>query len=202
MMSVDAKQKVRLEYVGTVTDATSDVAQAIRNIMIQCDDDFVPPLSVREDATKDMGSQAFHERDIEPYFQIVLSQKNIVAYYEGKIVAFMSFRCNEPHDCFSPFAKADDSINYVSTICVLDSYRGCRITSGFYDIMETVGRLPADVSGTCVATRTWDANVSHIGLIKKRGYILTKTVEGDRKWNEEVFDTVYYCKSLSKSNIT
>jgi hypothetical protein len=205
-MSVDSIKKINFEYVGVIADDTSDVAKAIREIMVQCDGDFVPPLSIREDATKNMSDQETHERDIEPYFQTILKQENLVAYCDDKIVAFMSFRSSEPYDCFSPTAKIDDKINYVSTICVLDGYRGHRITSGFYDIMEISDRLPIelppDVIGTCVATRTWHTNDSHLGLLKKRGYILTKTIADDRRWNNEVFDTVYYCKSLSNHIIT
>ena len=193
------REKTRLEYVGTITDVSSKEAQAIKKIMIECDDDFVPPLSVRQDTTAEMEKQELHEdnRDIQPYFEIVLGQKNLAAYYEDEIVGFMSFRHNEKRNHLKLIAAHDDIVNYVSTICVLKDYRGCGITSGFYNIMGNAGGLPNDVTGTCVATRTWNSNNSHIGLLKKRKYTLTETLEKDRNFNGNVYDTVYYCKKIS-----
>jgi len=193
----------RIAFVGSLPNVNDPVAKAIKNLIIKCDKDFIPPLSSRgivggrdieNGDVKDVGVQ-----DDERYFRIVLKQKNIVAYCEDNIVAFMSFRHNEPHDPFTGVVEAGDVVNYVTTICVEEKYRGYGIASRFYDFVENKNNdLPKEVYGDCVATRTWHTNVPHIELLKKRGYSLTHILVNDRDGNEpgEKLDTVYYCKRL------
>jgi len=199
-MPNDNTTAIRIAFVGSLTDVNDPVAKAIKNLIIMCDDDFIPPLSSRGSTKGAIATMDMHVKDYEPYFKIVLGQKNIVAYCEDKIVAFMSFRHNEPHDNIESVAKDGDIVNYVTTICVDKEYRGCRIATSFYEFIENKNNdFPKEVFGECVATRTWHTNLPHIKLLCKRGYSLTHTLPKDRRVNNtksEELDTVYYCKRL------
>jgi ribosomal protein S18 acetylase RimI-like enzyme len=193
---------ITLEYIGSLTDIASTNAKSIKSVLEQCDNDFIPPLSCRESSTAAVAAQCnLHARDIQPYFEQVLAQKNIVAYSGNDIVALMSFRHNFPnHFYFPTIVKEDDVINYVTTICVLEKYRGYSLAKRLYDFIENVDDLlPTRVYGTCIATRTWETNGSHIKILDKRGYTLTCTLHGDRydEIENRNISTVYYCKRLA-----
>lgn len=188
-----ANLNVTYEYVGTIEDEASEIAVAIKGIMESCDDDFIPPMSCRNSATADINEQTLHSKDIVPYWQQILSQKNIVAYINNEIVGFLSFRHDYVRDKFLPVVQ-NEVINYISTICIIKKYRGQHITSHFYDMLENNNDIPEDMACECVATRTWNENIAHIGLLQKRGYTLTHTTFGDRDFDGIKYDTVYYCK--------
>ena len=161
MSVTKTKPKIDIRYFGSIKDQNSTEAQAIKSIMIACDNDFVPPLSHREDASKPLGVQKSPD-DITPYWLEIIAQENIVAQNKkGDIVAFMSFK-NKYQDAekFSGVVKDGDTINYISTICVLHDYRRLGIASRFYDWMEV--KLPRTVRGECISTRTWSTNNGHI----------------------------------------
>ena len=170
MSVAKTEPKIDIRFLGSIPNQNSSEAQAIKSIMIACDNEFVPPLSLRESASRAISGQHLHEYDITLYWSQILAQENIVALNEGgDIVAFMSFK-NKYSDAenFSGIVKDGDIINYISTICVLHDYRRLHITSRFYDLME--GNLPRTVHGDCVSTRTWATNEGHIRLLEKRGY--------------------------------
>ncbi|MDR0917750.1 MAG: asparaginase, partial [Oscillospiraceae bacterium] len=87
------------------------------------------------------------------------------------------------------------------TICVLKKYRGNHITSHFYDMLEGNKDIPEDVFSDCVATRTWNENYAHIGILQKRGFTLTHTTVADRHQDDIDYDTVYYCKCPKRRHI-
>jgi ribosomal protein S18 acetylase RimI-like enzyme len=125
----------------------------------------------------------------------VLAQENIVAVNAAnEIVAFMSFKNHYPHsENFPGVAEKCDVISYISTICVLCEYRRFGIARRFYELVET--KLPQNIN--CVSTRTWSTNNSHIRLLEKRGYALTRTIFNDRVTDTgEKLDTVYFCKRV------
>jgi ribosomal protein S18 acetylase RimI-like enzyme len=193
-----SKPKITIRYLGSIMDQNSAEAQAIKDIMIACDEEFVPPLSFREDTTKNMVDQHADKADITPYWKIVLTQENIAAFSEaGEVIAFMSFINNYKYaEYFPGVVENGDRINYVSTICTLKDYRGQGITSRFYEMMES--SLPSSICGACVATRTWSTNDVHIHLLEKRGYELTHTKKKDRVTKTgEHLDTVYFCKRVA-----
>jgi len=198
MSVTKAEPKIDIRHVGSITDKTSAEAQAIKSILIACNNDFVPPLAVREKASGSIAGQKFHEPDIDPYWSQILEQENIVALNtSGEIIALMSFKNKYSHPEYFPgVAKEGDTINYISTICVLVDYRRFGITRRFYEMME--GNLPQNIHGECVSTRTWATNDGHIRLLEKRGYALTYTIPEDRvSETGEKLDTVYFCKRLS-----
>ena len=201
MSGTKAEIKVDIRYLGSIADKNSKEAQAIKEIIIACDNDFIPPLTFRGDAKAPIKEQELHESDVTPYLTQVLAQENIVALNEeSEIVAFMSFKNKYPHtENFPGVYKDGDVVNYISTICVLEEYRRFGITRRFYELMEE--SLPKSVWGECVSTRTWSTNDGHLRLLEKRGYTLTHTIPEDRVTETgEKLDTVYYCKRLPLAN--
>jgi ribosomal protein S18 acetylase RimI-like enzyme len=202
MINNKTELAIRLEFVGSLTNPNNQVATAIKNLIVICDEEFIPPLSYRENAVAPIAKMHVHEKDCESYFEIISVQNNIVAYCNDKIVAFMSFRHNESHDHFDGVVRDGDVVNYVSTICVDKNFRRYGIANRLYDFIENKNNgLPRGVYGECVATRTWHTNESHIKLLDKRGYCLTDTLLNDRISNAgEKIDTVYFCKRLAFAN--
>jgi ribosomal protein S18 acetylase RimI-like enzyme len=200
MVRDNTKLVIRLEFVGSLTNTENTVSKAIKNLIVMCDEDFIPPLSYRGDTVEILAEMVMNEKkDYEPYFKKVSAQNNIIAYCGDKVVAFMSFKHDVPHDHLSSVAKDGDVVNYVTTICVDKSFRRHGIAGCFYDFIENKkGDLPKEMCGDCVATRTWHTNESHITLLDKRGYCLAQKLIGDRINNKtgEKIDTVYYCKRL------
>jgi len=184
-------------YCGSINKGNT-VADDIHKLMVLCDDEFKPRLSKRTDAVRALSAQIgdAHPMNIEPYFEIILQQKNIIAIVDGNIGSFMSFK----HDFDKPYyfpavLREGDSINYITTICTHPDFRGKKLATQLYDYIEK--SLSNDVRANCVATRTWNTNIGHIGLLQKRGYKLTCTLHEDRKDDDgTVLDTVYYCKRL------
>jgi len=201
-------------YCGNIVSGTK-LAQAVYDLMVMSDKDFIPPLSDRSSATKTLAEQSddyiYYYPVVDHYYEIILGQKNIIALVDEKIVAFMSFRHDfEKKFYFPTEANANDKINYVTTLCANPDYRGRGLAKDLYDFIEN--KLPKEVWADCVATRTWHTNESHIKILQKRGYKLTCTLHKERfdkvgfynqspesKPREEFFlDTVYYCKSLHR----
>jgi L-asparaginase len=168
--------------------------------MEACDNDFIPPMSYRADAKADIKDMKVGDRDITTYWTTILGQKNIIALIDDEVVAFLSFRHKEDIQHFQTVVS-EEVINYVSTICVLKEYRGHHITSHFYDMLEGNMDIPEDVRGQCVATRTWNENAAHIGLLQRRGYTLSHTTFEDRNYEGIQYDTVYYCKSPKRRHL-
>ena len=190
-----------IKYHGSITKGSIE-ADAVHNLIILCDDEFKPRLSVRSSTSEPLSKQeqirdiniGIPSADIEPYFNIVLQQKNIMAIVNGAIVAFMSFKhdFDKPH-CFP--AVGVGTVNYITTICVHPDVRRRGIATQLYDYIEN--SLPSDVGANCVATRTWNTNMKHIDLLKKRGYKLSYTIREDRKDEDgTMLDSVYYCKCM------
>jgi ribosomal protein S18 acetylase RimI-like enzyme len=191
---------IQLKYVGSIADPMSDKAVAIKRLLIKHDNDFVPPLSFREDATRAIADMKLHETDIVPYFETILAQKNIIALHDNKIIAFLSFQHNyENHFPFSTVAKEGDVINYISTIIVEKEFRRLLVANRLYEFIEH--SLPNDMSSQCVSTRTWSTNESHIKLLAKRDYELTCTMHKDRRTSVGLLDSIYFCKRITANQL-
>lgn len=181
----------------------TSIADAIDGLIWLGQNDFVPPLPYRRGSsgTASVTNKENRKQDaLDEYRDLILGQKNILVFVpaknenaEDKLVAFMSFR----HDCdirdfLSKDVKAGDKINYVTTIIVHPEHRRRGLTSKLYDYMESL--LPTSVHAKCVSTRTWHTNTAHNKLLEKKGYELTCTLHGQREYDGNPYDTVFYCK--------
>lgn len=187
----DYEPKVQLE---------SSFADAIGNLVFEVNEDFIPPLSYRKGA---FGAVSFKDADknkklvgINEYASIMLSQKNIiVTAANDEVVAFMSFRHDyEQRDYLPQDVRAEDKVNYITTIAVSPDWQGKGICSNMYDYMEKM--LPESVHANVVATRTWPQNQGHIKILERRKYHLVCTLHGEREFEGTLYDTIYYSKRV------
>ena len=138
---------IEITYRGRIVLGTP-LAAYVYEIMELCDNDFVPPLSRRNSTAKPLSNQddKIEADSIDPYFEILLAQKNIVAFSENKAVAFMSFiHAFDKYYYFPTKATENDKINYITTICVHPDFRWNGIAQRFYDFIER--ELPKEVCG-------------------------------------------------------
>lgn len=172
----------------------------ILDILVECDKEFVPPLSSRNSTKQaDFNFIGSYDTDNKPmeYFKKITEQHNILVIQDGIVIAFMSFIYNYDRNEFFNKNNIEDINNYISTICVRKEFRRKGITEKMYEYIENV--LPKDIASKYVSTRTWSTNISHINLLKKRNYENTYTIKNDRILEDGTkVDTVYFGKNLRR----
>jgi len=161
-------------------------------ILKECDNEFFPPLSHRNQSTQmnlqDDSGEISLEGPIE-YFNDMISQKFLIAKEKNKIIGFMTFIDDYKSEIYKDFIKKDVNF-YITTICVLKNHRGRGICGKFYDTIEKLALN--NECKTYISTRTWSKNISHINILAKRGYKKIKTIDNDRG---EGIDTIYFLKN-------
>lgn len=172
----------------------------ILDILVECDKEFVPPLSTRNTTKQtDFNCIRIYDTDNKPieYFKKIVEQHNILVIQEKIVIAFMSFIYNYDKNEFFHKNNIDDSNNYISTICVRKKFRRKGITEKMYEYIENA--LPKDIESPYVSTRTWSTNIAHINLLKKRNYENTYTIKNDRTLEDGTkVDTLYFGKNLRR----
>lgn len=172
----------------------------ILDVLIECDKEFVPPLSSRNSTKQaDFNFIGIYDTDNKPmeYFKKITEQHNILAIEDGIVIAFMSFIYNYDRNELFNKNNINDINNYISTICVRKEFRRKGITEKMYEYIEN--DLPNDIASQYVSTRTWSTNISHINLLKKRNYENTYTIKNDRILDDGAkVDTVYFCKNVGR----
>jgi len=191
-----------IEYVGSIVKG-SITADGIHKLLVLCDDEFKPRLSARIYTGKPLSTQLGQNSEnasllmsIEPYFERILQQKNIVSIVDGTIVSFISFIPGfDKPNYFPDVFRTGNTMNYISTVCTHPDFRKQGYATRLYDFIEK--SLPNDIQANCVATRTWHTNNENISILQKRGYRLTNTIPRERKCDDGTeLDTVYYCKRI------
>ena len=157
--------------------------QAVWELTVKADKEFVPPLSARNSTRQDMlaGAPEGAAEEMLPgaYFREMENKSFLLAIEKDTVVGFLSFI----PDYHSEYVKDSREILYVSTIIVEGGYRNQGISHRLYD------ELMADFPDCAVATRTWSLNDAHIHLLEKLGFDLVKRLPDDRG---KGIDTVYY----------
>lgn len=190
--------QIKFEFLDQI-DLNTDVAKSVYNLLIECDKEFVPPLSTRNTTTQVNFNLGCLLSDLCPYeyWINILKQQNILAIVDDFIVGIMSFRFNYKFDeAFDINIPKDALNNYVSTICVNKDYRKYGIAGKLYNYIEN--NLPNKYKSDYVSTRTWSTNKSHINLLYKYSYSLAYTIANDREYDGTKLDTLYFLKHLEK----
>ena len=194
---MDGKQ-IELKFEERI-DANTELAKSIYEILISCDNEFIPPLSTRNATTQ----TDFHSSSIVSYappYQYwigILKQQNILAFVDECLVGFMSFKYNyKIENWFSVNIMENVVNNYISTICIYKNYRRLGIARKMYDYIEN--NLPNEYKCNYVSTRTWSANINHIKLLYQCNFLLLHTILNDREYNDLKFDTLYFGKKIDK----
>lgn len=172
-------------------------ADSVRELLVLCDKEFIPPLSFRNSSTqKDFSGSSQSPNEISGitlYLNDLMKQNNIFVLDGENLIAFMSFKPNHFKFPFDTIIEPNEVNNYISTLIVHPKYRRFHIAYRLYDYIENL--LNNDNMMACISTRTWSTNVSHINLLKKRGYKFIYSAKNDRTDNEgNIVDTVYYLK--------
>lgn len=191
-------EQIELKFEELI-DANTELAKSIYEILISCDNEFIPPLSTRNATTQTDFNSSSILSCISPYqyWINILNQQNILAFVDDCLAGFMSFKYNyNIGEWFSVKILGNGINNYISTICIHKNYRGIGIARKMYGYIEN--NLPNEYKSNYVTTRTWETNITHIKLLKKCNYLLLHTIPDDREYNELKFDTLYFGKKMDK----
>ena len=147
------------------------------SLLIESDDDFVPPLSKRS-STRDMTFSADCEKSdgISSYYNSMRNGQILAAVYEDKVIGFVAF--------FENYEGGSAPNIYVSTLVVAKSERGKGLTSKMYTYLFS--ELYSD---RYVYTRTWSTNIAHTKILQRFGFSEFKRIKDDRGVG---IDTVYF----------
>ena len=159
----------------------------IKGIIETVDMEFVPPLSTRIATTQNkfVFDDDYKVNDsINLYLSTLTQQKFILAFHNEIIVGFLSFVENHTFE----FLNIPSENIYITTVCVATNYRRCGISKELHVFLK------ATFQNTLIYTRTWNTNISHIALLKKKNYDLIYEIANDRG---QGIDSVYYAKKIT-----
>lgn len=192
-MNLDYKQ---IEFESNI-DTSSELAKSIYEMLTSCDKEFIPPLSTRNATTQtDFNSCSIvSDLPLYQYWIDILKQQNILAFVDGYLAGFMSFKYNyKIGNWFSVEIRENDVNNYISTVCIHKNYRRLGIARKMYDYIEK--NLPDEYKSNYISTRTWSTNINHIKLLHQCNFLLIHTISNDREYNNLKFDTLYFGKKI------
>lgn len=126
------------------------------------------------------------------YFDRIVQQKFILAHNdEGEVAGFMTFV--NGYEC--PELSSIGPSNYITTICVANSYRGRGIMGDLYKFAKCM--LPEKYTMPYLSTRTWNQNGNHLKGLKRQGFNLILTVKDHRGPG---VDTMYFAYPIEGKN--
>jgi ribosomal protein S18 acetylase RimI-like enzyme len=180
--SIELPENINLRYYSPEEAANYSVY--IWDLLCEYDNDFVPPLSSRNNS---------HQSDLEGTDSNTLPHAYfkelhfILVFEHYKIIGFTSFRngyaCNE--------LLAVGPSNYATTTCISKSHRNRGIAQKLYRYLEE--SIPLNLKLPYVTRRTWSTNTNQIYLFEKLGYELLVKLDNHRGSG---IDTVYYGKRI------
>ena len=161
----------------------SALAGQVQDILEDCGDEFVPPLSTRMSTHQSkLDDLVDSGNGVRAYFDELSTQPFVLALDDdGRVLAFLSFIENYQLD-FLDCGKGSD---YISTICTRKEYRRRGLASQLYAFVEN------ELRPRLITIRTWSTNDSQLSLLKNRGYRLVEQIKDGRG---QGIDTVYYAK--------
>ena len=155
----------------------------IYNMLVEGDEEFVPPLSSRSSSVQSGFSNSVKAEDgIKSYFEEMKKQCFMIAEENGVLLAFVSYRENYFNDVISEAELPDI---YISTLMVKPEGRGKGLTKKMY------ATLFEHYANANIFTRTWSTNTAHIKILSGFGFEILHTVKDHRG---KGIDTVYFVK--------
>ncbi len=165
----------------------------IWEILCECNNEFIPPLSSRNSSSQtelQQGSDVLDDHiDNKPYvyFEELRKQQFIIAKRDDRVVGFLTFKTDYICDALSKFGAS----NYITTVCVRKEFRKQGILTKMYEQMES--GLPESVSCSRISTRTWSQNNAQIKTLMKKGFRMLAKLANDRGLG---VDTLYFGKTV------
>ena len=164
------------------TDEQYKYYDEILKMLIDGDDEFVPPLSARTSTTQsNLASGNKSEDGILNYFEEMKKQRIMIATENDTLLAFVSFKENYTNNEI----KVVPNI-YLSTLIVKSDARGKGLTTKMYSI------LFEEYKDVNIFTRTWSTNTAHIKILSKFNFDTLCTLKNHRG---NGIDTVYFVKN-------
>lgn len=157
----------------------------ILNLLVESDNEFVPPLSKRG-TPKDKSFSLDRDTSdgILSYYKSMCREQILAAISDGKVIGFVSFWEN--------FEDGETPNIYVSTLVVAQKQRGKGLALKMYGNLFDV--LYSD---RAVYTRTWSTNAAHTGILSRLGFSEFKRIKDHRGIG---IDTVYYERKSAKNS--
>lgn len=164
--------------------------EAIWELLVEVDHEFVPPLSARNGTTaKQLRSGGMAAAGPRTYFASLLSQTSLLAIDGDQLIGLLSFIAGHQSEMLNGWCPA----SYVSTVAVRRERRRNRVARYLYD---AVLHLPPNLASPYVATRTWSGNEGHLRLLNELGFHEVTHIAGDRG---PAVDTVYLARAVDAS---
>lgn len=168
--------------------------QDVWNILCECDEDFVPPLSARENSSQKNLNDIKSVEKLLPYtyFDSMKKQNFILVLDNNCVIAFMTFI----HQYFCEELEHIGMSNYITTICVRKLYRNNGLLKQMYAYMEE--NIPAQYKLPYMSTRTWSTNTYHLIALDRLGFHISTRLKNHRGPD---IDTIYFYKTLSLKDV-
>lgn len=155
----------------------------ILRMLIQADDEFVPPLSSRNSTTQSKLNDVHKNKDgVLYYFERLKEQRLMIAEENGTLMGFVSFKENYINN---EITACDIPNIYISTLIVRQDARGKGLTKAMYEI------LFKEYKNVDIFTRTWSTNYAHTKILSNFGFEVLSVLKDDRG---NGIDTVYFLK--------
>ena len=172
---------MRFEHLPQLSPAA---AASVKKILHECQDEFVPPLSLRTatNSAQLVGGPGATV-GFEAYYASMAKQAFVLAYDEAtdELLAFLTY---------IPKAKVsyfEGDCAYVSTVCTTARARGKGIAAALYRQLEDI------LGAGDICLKTWSTNIAQIKILPRLGYQEFKRVSNERG---EGIDSVYFHKAL------
>lgn len=166
-----------------VTGKSENAYEEIRELLVLCDNDFLPPLSKRESTSQaDLSGIGVAQTSVERYLDGIKEQCTLVTRKGGKVVGFLSFKMDYTSE---DIAGSTLPNIYITTVIVHPDERGKGLSKEMY--LRVTNRF----KDRRIFTRTWSTNNAHIHVLSKMGFVECLTKENDRGWG---IDTIYFCR--------
>lgn len=137
--------------------------QDVWNILCECDEDFLPPLSARENSSqKNLDEIVSVEKSLPyTYFSSMKKQNFILVVDNNLVIAFMTFI----HQYTCEELKEIGVSNYITTICVKKAHRNKGLLKQMYAYMGE--NIPSQYKLPYLSTRTWSTNTYHLITLER-----------------------------------
>ena len=158
----------------------SSQLEAVRQLLILGDKEFIPPLSSRSSSTQSTLSTVSESNGIDAYFETIHTMPTVLALDGSRVAGFMTFRFDHTCDQIGPETLPN---LYASTCVVHPDYRGQGLMAKFYTaMMETYPQRG-------IYTRTWHTNFGHLKVLGRLGFTQLCCLENHRG---QGIHTVYF----------
>lgn len=160
---------------------------AIRRLLAEADDSFVPPLTGAARTAVTRSDDEGGQTDLDGYVARCVSRPMVGAFDGEDLVGFSSF-----HEIASSDALADYvPTNHVSILVVDERYRDRGIATRLY--RHLLEALPPALARSAVSTKTWSTNHAHIAVLERLSFTCAERIPDDRGPG---VDTVYYARRV------